>query len=400
MEINTQKQEAGGSSVQMQNSTITYNNYYKYEINYNINENAAREIFEKLSSMILHDKLTEKSYDCANKRIQQFENLLIPRMQGMNGALDYFADPAFQLLLKRAQLTAAAIKAERIDDYELLSELLLSYIEEKESRKVRTGIEYAVKTVDKIDDEALCALTITYTLDHIIPILSCYNAGLKVFNDILNDLLYVKLPINASWIDHLNILGTIRLNQITLPYAFDKKYTNLLDGYHEAGIKKDSDEYSRAKDILLKASLDYSSYLVPNEFLQDYVKLPLVSKQVIQNSGVIYVKNTATASFSEIKITDEMRQAFESVWNLYTKDAGIREKCLSTFLKTWNSYPTLKELREWWDSITVCFEITQIGEALAYANARNRCSEIPKLDLESIDLMKGNNWFTLMLMLN
>jgi hypothetical protein len=87
-----------------------------------IDEKRAREIYQEMNLQVRSD-YSQEALNIANIRVTEFENRLMPKMEKVDGALEAFADPSFQLLLVEAQKTAAA--TERPADYDLLSELLL-----------------------------------------------------------------------------------------------------------------------------------------------------------------------------------------------------------------------------------------------------------------------------------
>lgn len=121
-----QIQSAGDNSLLTQAGII--NNYY------GIDEKRAREICAETYAVARRD-FTEDAYKCANERVQQLEESLFPKLQQIEGALNAFADPSFQILLTSAQRTAAA--TERENDYDMLSELLVCRITKGQARKKR-----------------------------------------------------------------------------------------------------------------------------------------------------------------------------------------------------------------------------------------------------------------------
>lgn len=198
---NKQAQKSGDNSQLVQAGTVNIYN--------GIDEKRTREICAETYAMV-RKEFTFDAYACANERVKQFENRLLPKMLQIEGALNAFSDLSFQFLLTSAQKTAAA--TERGADYDLLSELLICRIEKGESRKNRTGISYAVEIVDKIDDDALCALTLMHATGMVMPMACLCNDGLKVLNDMYEKLLYMELPVGSDWIEHLDILGAVRVN--------------------------------------------------------------------------------------------------------------------------------------------------------------------------------------------
>ena len=167
-----QTQRAGDNSQLMQAGIVNVYN--------GIDEKRAREICAETYAIARKD-FTADAYACATERVQQFEEALLPKMQQIEGALNKFADPSFQFLLTSAQRTAAA--TERSSDYDMLSELLVCRITKGESRKNRAGISRAVEIVDKVDDDALCALTVVHAVNKCLPLSGDINVGLQVLDN-------------------------------------------------------------------------------------------------------------------------------------------------------------------------------------------------------------------------
>ena len=144
--MNKQRQTGGEGSTNVQAERIV--------MHVGIDEKRAREIYQEMH-LQLRKEYTQEALNIANARVSQFEHSLMPKMEQVNGALEAFADPSFQLLLLEAQKTAAS--TERREDYDLLSELLIHRFQKGENRITRAGISRAVEIVDKISDEALLA---------------------------------------------------------------------------------------------------------------------------------------------------------------------------------------------------------------------------------------------------
>lgn len=138
MESN-QTQKAGSNSQQLQAENIIFN--------VGIDEKRAREIYQEMNRQ-LRREYSQEALAIANIRVAEFEKHLLPKMEAVNGALEAFADPSFQLLLVEAQKAAAS--TERTANYDLLAELLIHRVQKGENRSIRAGISRAVKIVDEI----------------------------------------------------------------------------------------------------------------------------------------------------------------------------------------------------------------------------------------------------------
>jgi F420-0:gamma-glutamyl ligase len=89
---NKQSQKAGDHSQQLQAGIVIVNN--------GIDEKRAREIYQEMN-LQLRKNYTQEALVIANSRVSAFEDRLLPKMEAVEGALEAFADPSFQLLLLR-----------------------------------------------------------------------------------------------------------------------------------------------------------------------------------------------------------------------------------------------------------------------------------------------------------
>lgn len=365
-----QSQKAGDNSQLTQAGTINIYN--------GIDEKRAREICAETYAVARKD-FTADAYACANERVQKFEDLLLPKMQQIEGALSAFADPSFQFLLTSAQRTAAA--TERDTDYEMLSELLTCRITKGQARKNRAGISRAVEVIDKVDDDALCALTVVHAVNKVMPRSGSCKVGLQVLANLFEKLIYMELPLGTDWIDHLDILDTVRINSIGSFKKLSEYYPERLSGYSCAGICINSEAYTNAIKLLKDIELN-SSCLVQNELLEGYVRLPVVTKGEINNLAI--TRNTMVngkLSIVSTPIDEKEVAALKAIWDMYSTDTESTQLAKSAFISMWDSYPSLKQLHVWWDSLPLVFDITHVGTVLAHTNARRCDKSLPELPL-------------------
>lgn len=365
-----QSQKAGDNSNLLQAHSITIIN--------GIDEKRAREICNETYAVAKRD-LTQEAYDCAYERVQQLENRLIPKIKLIEGALNAFSDPAFQKLLTNAQRTAVA--TERETDYDMLSELLICHIEKGKSRKTRTGISKAVEIIDNIDDDALCALTIVNAVSMYTPAASTSKLGIKCLADLFEKLEYMDLPSGFDWIEHLDILDTVRINKFGHLKKIEEYCPKQLEGYSSAGIEIDSENYKKAADLL--ASINISpDYLIKNDYLPCYVKLPIPNKRAIHELSIARTISTGSQTIQiqePISINEE--KVLDTIFNLYTKDTKANQMSTASFMNEWDSHQSLKTLHNWWNDIPFSFDITHVGKVLAHTNARRCDKTLPEMPL-------------------
>ncbi len=358
-----QIQKAGDNSQQLQADRMI--------VNIGIDEKRAREIYQEMN-LLLRKEYTEEALNIANSRVTQFENRLMPKMEAVDGALEAFADPSFQLLLVEAQKTAAS--TERPADYDLLSELLIHRFLKGENRITRAGINRAVEIVDEISDDALLGLTVVHAATYFTPATGNIHQGLNLLNDLFGKIIYGKLPTRNDWLDHLDILDAVRINSFGNLKKLKEYYPELLIGYVEVGIEKKSENYDKAIELLKSVALP-QNLLVDHALNTDFARIILPNKErinsltlqqpVFQNGQIVIT----TKPLSEIQ-----RNTIKSIYDLYKQDDSIKQQNIKMFMEEWDKRPNLKIMREWWDNINTSFQITSVGQVLAHSNAQ-RCDK-------------------------
>ena len=296
-------------------------------------------------------------------------------MEAIDNGLKAFADPSFQLLLVEAQKSAAA--TERKADYDLLSELLVHRIEKGSDRHVRTGVHRAVEIVEDISDEALLALTVVHSVNYFSTTLPDVNQALDALNNLFGKIMYSELPIGNDWIEHLDILDAVRINQIGKFKSIEDIYTTKLNGIAVLGIKKNSEEYNRAKDILQKNGLSCINILVDNTLNSDFVRINIFKIEEIEN---LQIRHTEGRIDIIIPFSDAQKQAIRSVIELYSKDFNLISEMKRAFMNEWMKRPNLNKLKCWWDKLPYAFSITSVGRVLAHANAQRCDKTLPPLN--------------------
>lgn len=354
---------------------ITGNNSQQFQannmiFNVGIDEKRAREICQEMH-LQLKKEYTEEALRVAESRVSEFEDRLMTKMK--DGALESFADPSFQLLLVEAQKTAAS--TERPADYDFLSELLVHRFQNGTDRNTRAGITRAVKIVDEISDEALLGLTVFYTVTCIYPVTGIIQEGLDVLNNLFGKLFYATLPTGTDWLDHLDILNTIRIGEFGRLKKMEEYYSEQFSGYMDVGIKKFSQEYYKAVELLNSSNLPLD-ILIEHELNTNYVRLCILNKNDIDPTKLTHLSYNNTV----ISLTDIQKNAIKSIYNLYVQDAEIRQENVNKFMEEWNKRTNLKILREWWNNIEYLIQLTSVGKILANANAQRCDNRFPPLN--------------------
>lgn len=361
MEEVNQLQKAGKDSQQIQIGNVIFNSA-------GITEERARAVFNEMIPQALAN-YTEEAQKIATERVNKLEERIMPQINQVEGLLPAFADPAFQVLLRKAQQKAAI--TERENDYDLLTELLVCHVQKGNDRKNRAGIVKAVDIIDTIDNDALCALTIAFVLDNFWPATGNAKEGIEVLSRMYNALIYESLPSNLNWLDHLDILGVIRITPFSQMNKIEDIFTRRFDGYVSVGIKKGTEEYESALQIIQSIGLN-KNILVDNIFLDDYVRLEIGNLDDINSLSIF--NNLGTRSINQREI-----EALRDVINLYEKNVDLQNKVKERFMNLIDEHEPLKTLQEWWNSISGAFSITGVGKIIAYINAKRCIPELPDI---------------------
>lgn len=364
---NKQIQKAGDGSQQFQmvNSTL----------NIGITEQRAREIFSEMNT-IARQNYTQDAYELAIKRVGMFEELLMSKVQQVDGMLETFRDPSFQFLLVEAQKRAAA--SDREADFEMLTELLVHRVEKKDDRKIKASISRAVEIVDQIDDDALCGLTLVHAINNWTAVSGDISHGLTVMNDLFSSLCYRELPTGFEWVYHLDILDAVRSSSVGSFKKFKDYYPSRFTGYTCAGIQEGSENHSMALEILREANLPVD-VLVPHELNDGYMRLFMPHKESIANIELLSARNAQVVGAK--KITIQEADALNRIWDLYSTDDKIIENVKNAFMEKWDTYGALHSIRIWWENLPRSFTITPIGKVLAHANAQRYCNNVPDMNI-------------------
>jgi uncharacterized protein YfkK (UPF0435 family) len=366
---NRQNQKAGDNSQQLQAENMI--------VNLGIDEKRAREIYQEMNLQVRKD-YTKEALEIANSRVAEFENKLLPKMDAVDGALEAFADPSFQLLLVEAQKTAAS--TERPADYELLSELLIHRFQKGENRIIRAGISRAVEIVDKISDDALLGLTVFHSVSYFFPASGDICQGLDVLNNLFGKLFYGKLPTGTEWLDHLDILDAVRISSFGKLKKLQQFYPEMLVGYIENGIEKDSENHQKAIELLTANKLP-QNILVPHTLNSDFLRLNLSNKNQIDSLTFQHKINVNGNLINlPVQLSHEQKNALSSIYDLYKKDESLKQTNIKVFMEEIDKRPNLKTLREWWDNIDNSIQLTSVGKVLAHSNAQRCDKSLPPLN--------------------
>lgn len=354
-------QKAGDNSTQVQASVINVYN--------GISEERARAIYKEEFEKI--EELTKEAKVTAIQRVCELENRIIPKLLQIDKGLDFFSNPDFQFLLIEAQKAAA--RSERSVDYDLLTEMLVHRVNNDTDREKRLGIKKAVEIVDSISDDALLGLTVVHSVSYFEPVTGDIYKGLDALDNLFGKIIHGELPKGGRWLDHLDILGAIRINTISKLKPLCEYYAKRLDGYVCTGIAKNSDDYRKAIQMLSEVNISENT-LVDNVLNPDYVRIPIPTQKSIDSMKVVSELD------SNIPLSKDEVNAFKNIYSLYDNNTNIIRKVNKTFAEEWDKRKSLRLLKKWWGEIPYSISITEVGQVLAHANAQRCDNTLPPLN--------------------
>ena len=342
-------------------------------------EDRVREIIKEEAKNIVAS-CSFVAQDMARKRTEIFEEHLLPKLV-KDELFESFKRPEIMIALREAEKQAMCTDDE--ESYELLAKLLANRIKYSNDRLIASSLKNATEVAIEVADESLSGLTVTFMIVKYLPNFALIRQGIEALNNMFGIIELGNLTDNKVWIEQLDVLDLVRMNSAGSMKKIIDYYSERLNGYVCVGIKKYSDNYKKAVDILSKVHLT-KDVLITHELNEEYVRLPLVNQKNVNSICV----NNVTGGYSNIQFSDEQKQAIEIIINLYEKNDVIFNSNKNNFIEMWNKHPNLVKLREWWDKIEVSFNITMVGKVLAYTNLNNvnLSIELPMIELK--DLIK------------
>lgn len=399
MKINKSEQTAGDNSTQVQAGTV--NNYYNTTTTniIGIDEERARNICKE-EYAIAKANWTQEAQGIAQERVIALEDKLIPKMQQHDETLKIFGDPAFQFVLRKAQISAASSGEEK--DLDILSELIVHRAEQNGNRERTLGITKAIEIIDQIPESSLIGLSTFYAIHRYVSESFDIHQGLKtldnLYKSIIND---TELPVGTQWIENLDVLSAVRMGSSGIQ-SF-KKMEEFLSNKLAClpiGIERYSTEYN---EILLE--LHNVSLYDPKEEIAELnedngdnkkilkIKIPLFKEHPLREGFLIctYPPEAFTEGNSisfkvnlgaqelDIPLNQEQFLAFKHLSEITYKDGRNVESLTSKLIKEWDNYENLKNVRIWWNQLPIFFTITPIGVAIANAYIRTKYPAIPSM---------------------
>lgn len=364
-----QTQKGGDNAVQNQIGT---------QIVVGIDEKRVREICDEKIEYAIKD-LSTGAIEVAKKRINAFTDSVLTKIKENSANLSSFADPSFQRDIIRAQMSAA--ESDREADVDTLAELLMARMNGKLKRATKTGIRKAMEIVPELESDELEALSALFFYGRCKPnnifglnsesYLACLDRHFGL-------IVQTELPKGSGWLKHLSILDAVIIEPLGSFIPMEDYYEKEAAGLVCAGLRVGSQEHANSVEILNQCGMG-ADCLVPNDLLPGFVRLPLVKSDDfsflpinIPNIPKLYTMSPNAKHIEGLK----------KVIGLYSKDSQVLKQVKDEFAKRISQYGVLKKLKDWLANRKGCFELTSVGEALGYVNARRCIPGLPAIELE------------------
>ena len=368
MASDKQVQKAGDNSTQIQANAV-------YVVG--IDEKRAREVYTEMSEQTIA-QCTSEAAATANARIGKFKEELIPRVERIEKDFRSFSDPSFQVLLKKAQLTAACTG--RDSDYAILAELLTHRIKNKDNVKKKASIQRAIEVIDQIDDDSLVALATLHAVSSFWPLSGQISTGIQNLSALYEKIGCFRLPADNLWIDNLLVVGAINVIPFSALPKYEERFKSLLDGYVATGIKKGGDNYQKAVDVLLNCQI-FTDILVDHELLPGYVRLPFIQKR--KYDGFFFTRKQIIDGGvveSEHPISKQQIDCLNRVFDFYEDSPMLQSQVEQNWHNLLCQYAPVRKTMEWWDSLKGNYQLTAVGRTIAHTYAKQIDPNLPDLD--------------------
>lgn len=344
MTAGEQSQKGGQGSKQVQIAG-------DYIVNVGISEERAHEISLATARRVVEEFAVE-SHQILEARVQELDQRVISNLSDAD-ALDSFADPAFIRSYRKAQEGAAS--SERPSDYDMLAALLTDRAKNPRERPRIVGIDGAIDIVDRVDAEALRALTVCNAVAQWMPTGSFVARGLQLLESIFASLMDGSLPDGADWLDHLDALSAVRRNTLTGMKTMEQFYGEQLIGYIAPGVAAEAVPQFVGADL---AEEPWPVLVLQHELKEGYLRIGVTNvaelEKLLRNAGKpdAYVQTVLSRAASE--------------FGLGQQDDAARTELMTRI----RALPNFGLVAEWWDRHAENGHyITPIGRALARANA-------------------------------
>jgi hypothetical protein len=341
-----QEQRAGRGSQQVQAGRDIVNVYNVYTAG------DAQAYLDESRDGVLARELSSDALPVAASRVVDFDSRLVKRLV-KDDLLEELRNPGYQLALNKARISAGA--SERDGDIDTLVELL-GVRASRDDRKTRASVAKAVEIVDDVDDTALEGLTLYVGGALLMPGALHVEAFLSEWAEAIGRVPRTDLPVGIDWLEHLHILGAIRLDTSNTHRlsTMSSWIGNARPGFLSPGFPEaDKAEVIEACALHLGEN---SQFFTKHEFKTGFSRSLFSSESQLR----YYYGQRDVPAHS----LDNVVEILKTSAGFAVVDPSVK----SDFMDRFNSYSTLAVYENWRSTIKHPIYVTHVGKALVWAS--------------------------------
>jgi hypothetical protein len=256
---------------------------------------------------------------------------------------------------------------------------------EKPSKPMHMVVSRAVEVVEQIDPASLAGMTLLWFVSSIGPSSGDPKEGLSVLDGLVGRLCDGYFPDGVGWLHRLDLLSCIHYRPPGLhsmkkwqQFAFEMR-----PGYVSVGVSPGEEEEIRSR--LNEVLPGLASMLVEHPFLpgqfrintarsDDLLKALEPMLGTIQRSRAIpgLIRDAQGMPLPPQALPEKFgdSEVLRAVLAAAKVDVISNEAAARMGEYVDSSLPNLRKLRPWWDGLPGLVEITPLGTAIAYSNAK------------------------------
>lgn len=169
-----------------------------------VTEERAVQIAREQADLAIRE-FTAEANAVARERMDNLDQKVVHELSG-RGLLSNFSDPAFQILLRKAQLQAAATSSD--EDHEVLAKLLAERAQ-RPTKPMHLIVTRSVEVIEYLDEEALAGITLLFLVYGLLPGSPDPKAGLGQIEELAASLQFDSFPAGANWLNRLDLLSPL-----------------------------------------------------------------------------------------------------------------------------------------------------------------------------------------------
>jgi hypothetical protein len=336
----SQKGGAGSQQIQVAGNLIL-----------GITEERATEIAAEQARLAINEFAAE-GIITAKRRVENFDEKLVNELSRRD-LLDAFSDPAFQILLRKAQVAAATTSDDA--DHELLSKLLAERALHP-TKTMHLIITRSAEVIEYLDQDALLGVTLLFFVYGIIPSWPDPKEALAQWDNMASALTCRPLPTGVGWLNRLSILNAINYQSGFSRINWDIIIFENRPGYVTQGLLAEEAEVIAARLRAIDPELE--SLVVPHAFS------PGRSRVNIGHSSLLI--ESLRADLEGSGKLPELEQILKDARVDISENGAIEN--MFNYIKS--DLPHLDAIRTWANDLKGIIQLTPVGRAIGYSNGR------------------------------